>query len=263
MKGCEITMFTNISFSTYGRCVKGSEWTIMNSLGTNRLYYIHSGNIAARVGGRDLMLEERNLYIFPQNLEFKLFPNDSVSVDHTFYDFWTIPVIKSDDIIQISSLSDYPLISSALAPLFSINEKYPMYPIIKRNKYYNLVKSYLDNLLYLINEDFRINTIDDDVINKSINHIHQKYYDNISIKELADEFNLDVSFFIKKFKIFTNQTPAQYIKAHRMSIAYNYLKSKKYSLSEIAEMVGYQDAASLSHTFKKTYGVSPKYIDKI
>ena len=111
MKGCEITMFTNISFSTYGRCVKGSEWTIMNSLGTNRLYYIHSGNIAARVGGRDLMLEERNLYIFPQNLEFKLFPNDSVSVDHTFYDFWTIPVIKSDDIIQISSLSDYPLIS--------------------------------------------------------------------------------------------------------------------------------------------------------
>ena len=48
-----------------------------------------------------------------------------------------------------------------------------------------------------------------------------------------------------------------------MSIAYNYLKSKKYSLSEIAEMVGYQDAASLSHTFKKTYGVSPKYIDKI
>ncbi len=38
---------------------------------------------------------------------------------------------------------------------------------------------------------------------------------------------------------------------------------KKYSLSEIAEMVGYQDGASLSHAFKKAYGVSPKSIDMI
>lgn len=256
-------MFTNISFSTYGRCVKGSEWTIMNSLGTNRLHYIHSGNIAAKVGGQDLMLEEGHLYIFPQNLKFELFPNNSVLVDHTFYDFWTIPAIKSDDIIQIASPSDYPLISSALVPLFSLNEKYAMYPIIKRNKYYNLVKSYFNNLLYLINEDFEISTINDDVINETLNHIHQKYYANISVQELANAYNLDVSFFIKKFKAFTDQTPAQYIKTHRMSIAYNHLKSNKYTLSEVAEMVGYQDAASLSHAFKKTYGVSPKYIDRI
>ena len=74
----------------------------MNSLGTNRLHYIHSGNIAAKVGGQDLMLEEGHLYIFPQNLKFELFPNNGVWVDHTFYDFWTIPAIKSDNTNRIS-----------------------------------------------------------------------------------------------------------------------------------------------------------------
>lgn len=255
-------MFEKISFSIYGRCVRKEEWTVSNFIGTNRLHYIHSGNVLCRCGKNELMLKEKHLYLFPQNLSFELLTDSNTCVDHTFFDFWTIPAIKMENTLDIDYKS-HSLINSAMTVLIKTGDEYPMYPIIKRNRYYNIVKTYLNNFLYIVNDSFPIQLITDPIISSSIAYIHEHYYSSIPIKELAKNAGLNTGSFIERFKLCTNQTPLQYIKTHRLSISYNLLKTKKYSLSEIAEMVGYQDAASLSHAFKKTYGVSPKYIDKI
>ena len=255
-------MFEKISFSIYGRCVREEEWTVSNFIGTNRLHYIHSGNVLCQCGENIIQLNEKHLYLFPQNLSFRLITNSDTCVDHTFFDFWTIPAIKMENALDIN-YTNHSLIYKGMDALIEIGNKFPMYPVIKRNRYYNIAKSYLNNLLYIINDIFPIETITDSTISAAIAYIHEHYYSNISIKELAKSARLNTGSFIEKFKLCTNQTPLQYIKTHRLNISYNLLKTKRYSLSEIAEMVGYQDAAAFSHAFKKAYGASPKYIDKI
>jgi AraC family transcriptional regulator len=52
-------------------------------------------------------------------------------------------------------------------------------------------------------------------------------------------------------------TPYQYLKHLRFQRAYELLKTRKYSVSHVVELCGYQDTSSFDKTFKKKYSVSP------
>ena len=98
---------------------------------------------------------------------------------------------------------------------------------------------------------------------RAVNIIKTQYMQDISVKSIADQLNIDRSYFANVFKNDTGMSPSQYIISYRMKKAYNLLSSEKYSISIIAASVGYSDLFTFSRSFKKFFGVPPQKYKKI
>lgn len=99
-------------------------------------------------------------------------------------------------------------------------------------------------------------------MNVAVKYFHQNYNKPLSIEEYAVTHNMSVSWFIRNFKEYSGSTPAQYLLSLRISNAQTLLESTDYSVSEISEIVGYENALYFSRIFKKQNGVSPQQYRK-
>ena len=253
-------MFDYISTYHYGRCVKSrNDWDIQ-SVCVNRIHYIHNGEVTVLLDGVPYHLKPGIIYLFPQNKKFELLLSESTKVDHTFFDFFTLPAISMQAPIAINPCNS-AFIASATRILFEIAEQYQTYPSMQRNAYTKLVESYLLNLLFLIDKESGINTINDSRINIALEYIHKNYNQEITLSQLTEITNLEKNYLIRLFKQYMNCTPFQYITKYRFNIALSLIK-RDYSFGEVALQVGYSDIASFSHAFKRIYGISPSEIKR-
>ncbi len=252
-------MFDYITTYYYGRCVKKSDW-YLKSLGINRLYYIHRGNVSILLDNKPYELREGFIYLLPQNLKFELLLTSETEVDHTFFDFLSLPTVKMDTLIELNP-ARYPYIESAAHILFQLAQEHQTYPSAERNEYSDLIESYLNNLLFLIDKCFPISVVSDPRINFALDYIHKNFSQPITLENLLEVSNLEENYFIRLFKKTMNVTPYQYIKKYRFNIALTMIK-RRHSLSEIALAIGYSDISSFSHAFKKIYGFAPSQVIK-
>jgi AraC-like DNA-binding protein len=84
-------------------------------------------------------------------------------------------------------------------------------------------------------------------------HIHQ----TIRMSELAALVGISEKYFITCFKKTLGITPGQYIYQIRMNRARDYLNENKYTVQQIASLLGYPDPFTFSKAFKKYYQVAP------
>ena len=250
-------MFDDLIMTTYGRGKIDRNWYISSSFGSNRIYYIHSGDVFYMGTGSVEKLNVGHLYFFPQNLKFELEFDKNKPIDHTYFDFITTPPIKIDNFINIG-LEKNETINAASKILFTLGEKYPRW--FDKN-YEKLIISYTQNLLTLIDKVHPIGTVFDDRINRIVKFIHENIDKQITIEQLAGLCCVEKNYFIRIFKANMFVPPYQYIKNYRLKLATTYLE-KNYSVSETADMVGYSDTASFSHAFKKEYGIYPSEYGK-
>lgn len=101
--------------------------------------------------------------------------------------------------------------------------------------------------------------------NKLITNIEQYIIENyadseLSLKKISDVFEISESYFSSLFKSETKQNFSEYLENIRMGHAMALLKNANISISNIYEMVGYNNPNSFRRAFKKTYGVSPSNI---
>lgn len=97
-----------------------------------------------------------------------------------------------------------------------------------------------------------------DEMDQSVAYFHSNYNRAISIEEYARERGMSVSWFIRNFKDYTGSTPTQYLLSLRISNAQSLLESTSCNVTEIAEIVGYDNPLYFSRLFKKQCGVSPR-----
>ncbi len=90
-----------------------------------------------------------------------------------------------------------------------------------------------------------------------IKYIRENYMQPLSVSELASLVNLCNDSFIRIFKKEQGQTPCSYIVNLRITEALKLLSENKYSVSEIASLIGFTSASFFSKTFKEKLGVSP------
>lgn len=251
-------MFDYISTYHYGRSVKTrSDWSIQ-SIWINRLHYIHSGEVTVLLDGTPYNLKPGILYLFPQNMKFELVLHENTRVDHTFFDFFTMPAISMRGPIAIDP-TKVPFLPNATRILFEIAEQYQTYPSMGPNPYTQLVESYLENLLTLMDNENRITTINDPRVNSALDYIHNNYSKDITLDDLTEITNLEKNYLIRLFRQYMNTTPYQYISKYRFNIALSLIK-RNYSLGDVAMRIGYSDIASFSHAFKRIYGMPPSAI---
>lgn len=101
------------------------------------------------------------------------------------------------------------------------------------------------------------NTGNDHAILKSISHIHEKYYEKITIDDLLQITHMSKTTYIKKFKEICKMSPAAYITKFRIESAAIMLINTPLSISEIAYKTGFYDASHLTKAFESIHHISP------
>ena len=99
-------------------------------------------------------------------------------------------------------------------------------------------------------------------ISRSITVIRSRYFENLSIDELAGEAGMSPSVFHRAFKTMTGSSPHQYLKATRLQRAKGFLLAQGLPVGEAARKVGYENPAHFSREFKKYFRVSPQNAQK-
>ncbi len=85
---------------------------------------------------------------------------------------------------------------------------------------------------------------------------------DFNVDMLSSLHHMSRTSFFNKLKALTGYAPADYIRMIRLQHATQLLKQDKYTITEIADMVGFSDAKYFREVFKKYYNVSPSKFNK-
>ncbi len=93
---------------------------------------------------------------------------------------------------------------------------------------------------------------------KIIQYIDEHYMEDISLRQLAEEVYINISYLSRLFKSYTGCTYIDYITKLRINRAKQLLKDPGLAVYEIANMLNYQDPKYFSNLFKKFVGETPR-----
>lgn len=131
-----------------------------------------------------------------------------------------------------------------------------------KENYEEVLETYLRLIFIMLKRYFANATKSDNArvveeIDKATMYFNEHYSEDISIDEYAQNNHVSVSWFIRNFKQCTGSTPMQYILSKRIYNAEILLHDSTYNVTEIAEIVGYDNPLYFSRIFKKVKGISP------
>lgn len=92
----------------------------------------------------------------------------------------------------------------------------------------------------------------------SMRYISEHYDQPITVMQLAELENYNVTYFNDWFKQQTGFPPSLYLRNVRISKAKELLETTGFSIMEIAAMVGYSSNATLTRAFHSLTGITPK-----
>ncbi|MDR6550534.1 helix-turn-helix domain-containing protein [Paenibacillus qinlingensis] len=99
---------------------------------------------------------------------------------------------------------------------------------------------------------------DHTVAEQLLAHIHAHFNEDISLSDIAEQFNLSLGYISLLFKKFTGENFKEYLNQYRVSKAKEYLKAEEvYSINDVAGKVGCNNVNTFIRIFKKYEGVSP------
>lgn len=231
-----------------------------------QILYIASGKAHFFFNGEEKIITAGNMVIYRPKEEQKYF---YYGIDHTevYWLHFTGGNVKN--IIRKYGISDD---MHVIHTGTSLEYKRVFLQIIQelklcRDDYEELLVTYLQQLLILIHRS--INTKPKGrkyslmhEMDAAIRFFHENYNKPISIEDYAAEHHMSVSWFIRNFKEYTESTPAQYLLSIRISNAQTLLETTTYNVTEIAEIVGYDNPLYFSRIFKKQNGMSPSEFRK-
>jgi AraC family transcriptional regulator, arabinose operon regulatory protein len=232
-----------------------------------------------RPGGREdfqLFYVARGMAIFSFNGEEKVANEGSIALylpgeDQSYcYSSETSPVIywlhfsgfNAIKLLEENGLSNGSIFSVGIKnDLSLIFDKIIKELQLAQGKYFELCNLYIKELFtlcsrYLIeaaSATFKQNII----LEEAIKYFNQNFNTCINIKEYANSSNISCCWFIRSFRKYTGTTPTQYITNIRINKAKNLLHSSSFTISEIADLIGYQNPLYFSRIFKKNVGLAP------
>lgn len=135
-----------------------------------------------------------------------------------------------------------------------------------------LYKMHLEELLISIARNFKKNEkiivynskeeLENMIYQKMLEIISDKLYSDLSVEDLCTELNYGRTYLSVIFKKHAGISIIQYYNSLKIKEAKKLIKSKKYTISEISEMLKFNSPYYFSNVFKKFEGVSPSEYKK-
>ncbi|MDD9266244.1 response regulator [Paenibacillus sp. GCM10023248] len=98
---------------------------------------------------------------------------------------------------------------------------------------------------------------DKNVIFEIAEYLQKHYHEDVTLQDIASRFFLSREYISRKFKQEFAVNLSDYLGQIRMSKAKVLLRNPHLRISQVAEMVGYQDEKYFSKVFKKLEGITP------
>lgn len=105
--------------------------------------------------------------------------------------------------------------------------------------------------------DLDVQAVSNDVVREILKYLHENYYQDISLRELADQYYLNPSYLCRTFKKQVGKPFTVYLANLRLRHACELLRATTLSVYEIAERCGYKDYFYFARLFKRMLGITP------
>ncbi|MDD7282147.1 helix-turn-helix domain-containing protein [Floccifex sp.] len=105
---------------------------------------------------------------------------------------------------------------------------------------------------------------ENELMNEILLHINQNIYTSLNVEEICDYFALSRSTLQTLFRNNLNVAPKEYISNLKLEKSKLLIKESKYTISEIASILGFSSIHYFSRRFKQKFGINPsEYANKI
>ena len=127
-----------------------------------------------------------------------------------------------------------------------------------------LRESYKAQVFESQESSFDANEFFEDHFMQELVEILEKQLNNpqLSIIDLCQSMRVGRNQLQKKVKALTNMTPVEFVRSYRIKKALQLLKTTRYSVSEVAYQVGFNNLSYFTKMFKKQFGVLPSRISE-
>lgn len=95
---------------------------------------------------------------------------------------------------------------------------------------------------------------------RAVNYIQDHLHTDLMVADIAKAIHISPYHFTRLFKNATGQSPYRYVIEARAKRAKELLRSRRFSISEVAQQVGFADQSHLTHHVKRLYGLTPKVL---
>lgn len=134
----------------------------------------------------------------------------------------------------------------------------------KQEFYVETVRGILQSLLINI---ARINKTSSDKVRnqmisitqiaEALDYISKRFYEEITIADLAKVSHLSETHFRRVFEKSMHMTPVDYLNLVRVQMACEYMKKNNHPMENVAEKCGFRTVSTFNRNFKKVVGISP------
>lgn len=97
-----------------------------------------------------------------------------------------------------------------------------------------------------------------EIAHQAVAYIEEHYYQPLTLTVLAEQYNVESSYFSKMFRKENGENVMQFIAKTKIAHAKEYMRKSNINLTEIAFMVGYDDYTYFNKVFRKLEGMSPR-----
>ena len=225
-----------------------------------QILYVAKGKAVFAFKGEEVIVKEGNMVMYfpkePQNYVYKNVDSPVVYWIH-FTGFSALEFLKAN---SIGNSGIYFVgVKDEISLLFNRIIKELQ---IKQVNYFEMCNLYMKQLITLINRSLADSTYNkykqNKILENALEYFNENFNTSININEYANRCNISSCWFIRSFKYYTGTTPTQYITNIRINKAKNLLSSSSFTISEVANLIGYQNPLYFSRIFKKIVGVAPK-----
>lgn len=120
------------------------------------------------------------------------------------------------------------------------------------------IKSFIIREVEELIESMYISTIKySPVVQQIVNIVNDKYYQELSLKTLAHQYNINSSYLGQIFSKETGNSFSEYLNKTKNMKAKDLILNTNMKINDIAKAVGYVDTSYFYRKFKKYYGVCP------
>ena len=107
---------------------------------------------------------------------------------------------------------------------------------------------------------------EDELLNEIILYINENIYSPLYVEDLCERFAISRSSLQSLFRNYVYTAPKEYISNLKLEKSKVLIKESKYTISEIAYILGFSSIHYFSRRFKQKFGMSPsdyatKFVD--
>lgn len=94
-------------------------------------------------------------------------------------------------------------------------------------------------------------------LEQMLRYIHTHFDSVISLQQLSDHLHLSREVCCRLFKKMTGKTITAYLEEYRINKSLSLVQSGLYSITQIADMVGFSNASRFASAFRRQFGLNP------